>query len=74
MNWYVSHFVLPAMSLFVFLSSHSVQGPSDIPLLSHIIRIATKLLLATLSDTETEQGALTAKDVNVGFVNGLPRE
>lgn len=49
------------------------QGASDIPLLSHMINTAQRLLLdspsASLSQAERP---LTAKDFRIGFVNGMP--
>ncbi|WOO76606.1 uncharacterized protein LOC62_01G000233 [Vanrija pseudolonga] len=50
-------------------------GPTDLALLSHITATASRLLLATAAKSpEAADRIFGAKDVSVGFVNGMPRD
>lgn len=55
-------------------ANNETQGPTDLALLSHITATASRLLLATAAKSpEAADRIFGAKDVSVGFVNGMPR-
>ncbi|KAL1413635.1 hypothetical protein Q8F55_001413 [Vanrija albida] len=65
--------------LIIVLNRHVTSvydfGPTDLPLLSRITATASRLLLSTAAKSpDAAERIFGAKDVSVGFVNGMPRD